>query len=156
MARSILGAYGVAANAPIASIGPGAYADVVKAVATLLRPRFESGELRGLTNDDAERTSPLAKRKFVPPLWRIEKECSRLFIRSPEAALLVLRFGSSRANGGGGLTWTWDEVSYCSLSGVAAGIMARDVVVYARSKRWYTPAADEDPAPTRAELRNAA
>jgi hypothetical protein len=45
------------------------YPRAVEAVATALRPRFESGELRGWLSGDGDRR--------VKPSWRIERECRR-------------------------------------------------------------------------------
>jgi hypothetical protein len=114
------------------------YADVypraVEAVATALRKRFESGELRGWIDADAE-----LKGTTLAPLWRLERECGRKYIKTPIRALGVLRF-SPHADAN---RWRWDEFKGCLLS-AAEEAMARDVLHFARTRGWSKPQRGEE------------
>lgn len=112
------------------------YKESVEIVAETLRPRFESGELRDFTDKDDARLARQVldtnkARRWIPPVWRVERACQRLFIRSPEAAVLVFRCAppSSRVE-------SWDYEADDSLRNAAGAAMARDVLKLARSRGW--------------------
>ena len=103
----------------------GTYRHAVEEVAILLAPRFMSGELRGWLDADSERKGGIPAR-YVPPLFKLERACTRLFIRSPEAALMVLRCASPGARVE---DFDWREGgASVSLLGAAEAAMARDVL----------------------------
>lgn len=124
------------------------YEAAMAAVATELRPRFESGELHGWREGDADRTKPGGT--YVPPLWLVERTCGRIFIgESLERAYMVLLVSPSEPE-----TFdagTTDERYH------AAEAMAHDVIRYARAQGWYSPTADEEhPAAEPAGRRSSA
>jgi hypothetical protein len=121
-----------------------AYIGAVELVAEILRPRFESGELRGFTDDDCERCGK-DRSSWTPPLWRIEAVCTRLFIRSPEVALFVLRMASKASSA----SWDWRRADGNCLLGCAEARMAADVLQLARVRGWSKPQPGEEPAPRR-------
>ena len=117
------------------------YRAAVEAVATILRPRFESGELRGWRDSDGDKCGPLLpKRKQVrPPYWRIGDACRDLFIRSETAAFVVLTWASPT----GKREAEWFDVMgkncrlpSCALDTAAGEAMAHDVLAFARRRGW--------------------
>ncbi len=147
----------------------GTYHRAVECVASVLRPRFESGELRGWIEDyDSERCSPwnvkkgkdgeperdaaglavLVRREtlWIPPMWRIERACTRLFITSPNAALNVLQSASALGRSKAPFRWRGRPRS-TSLLGSAEAAMAVDVLAYARARGWSKPKPGEERTP---------
>lgn len=120
--------------------GRDTYARAVEAVATVLRPRFESGELRGWVGSDGDRLmeEKAQGRKWAPPLWRVERACGQLFIRTPEAAIFVLRCASRAAKAAD--PWNWRAHGEASLLDAAETAMSRDVLAYAKRQGWTRPA----------------
>lgn len=116
------------------------YAGAVGFLAEFLRPRFESGELRGFIDADDQRPAG-----WDAPMHRVERACERHFIRSPEAALLVLTCAGKTK----GHQWSWNQVSSHSMRGAASARMAADVLDLARARGWSRPQPMEDPAPRR-------
>jgi hypothetical protein len=121
------------------------YPAAVRAVATALRPRFESGELRGWVSGDGD----LPKRQR-PPFWKLESECVRRFITSPVRALGVLACSPSvRTADADGFAlvepWHWDAAgSGTCLLGAAEAAMAYDVLRFARECGWSRPRRGEE------------
>ncbi len=118
------------------------YADVypaaVERVAIALRPRFESGELRGWTGEDFE-----GKPRALDPLSRIENECRRRYIKNPLRALAIILHSPSTEAG----DWRWERVDAgVSLLAAAESAMAKDVLQLARERGWTKPRRGERPA----------
>ncbi len=118
------------------------YAFAVEAVATILRPRFESGELvEWSPNDDRWEDAPnLPRREWASiPNHQVEATCGRLFITSETAAFVVLTWASPAAKRAG--EW-FDvvgkncELPRCALDASAKDAMAVDVFAFARRKGW--------------------
>lgn len=123
--------------------GSKVYAGAVEYMATILRPRFESGELRGWIDGDGESKEPT---KDDPPIWRVESACERHFIRSAEAAVMVVR-AASRVARSLAVPWKWnDDGAGFDLRTGASSLMAIDVLLAARSKGWSVPRPGERPA----------
>ncbi len=116
------------------------YREAVEGIATVLRPRFESGELRGWLDEDTG-----GRKKDNPPIWRVESACERYFIRSAEAAVMVVRAASrvARANA---VPWKWnDDGGGFGLRTGASSLMAIDVLLEARRQGWSKPRPGETP-----------
>jgi hypothetical protein len=125
-----------------------AYAAELERFAERLRPRFESGELRGFTDDDMERE--FGDRSWVAPLWKLEKlcaahfglevattevdDCSTTYEGDAEAAHLVLLASPSRAETA--------DCYYHECHHASAAVTA-DVLRIARERGWYRPTQDE-------------
>ena len=120
-----------------------AYRFAVEAVATLLRPRFESGELVPWAPSDSrwERASLLNGSMGYgdTPNGQVEAECRRLFITSETAAFVVLTWASPKAK----RSAEWVDVMgndcfmpNAPLDAVAGGAMAHDVFALARRRGW--------------------
>lgn len=125
------------------------YPRAVEAVATALRARFESGELRGWIEGDAD----LPKRK-TPPFWKLQRECVRRFISTPVRALGVLACSeSTHLVGETGYplveAWPWDQAGGTCLLGAAEAAMAYDVLRFARERGWSKPQKGEERMLTR-------
>lgn len=120
------------------------YRTEVERVATELRPRFESGELRGWRSNEMDRmdarmdalAAGATPDAYVPPLWRVEEEAGQRFVRSSMArAYVVLLVSPSEPE-------TFDPSSMDPRYH-AGTAMAHDVIRYAREQGWTTMAADE-------------
>lgn len=97
--------------------------------AETLRPRFESGELHGCTDDDINAGA------------RLEALCMEHFglrVVDPATADMILAVSPSA----GQASDPNQEVSSFNASYACAW----DVLAVARARGWYTPAADEEPA----------
>jgi hypothetical protein len=103
------------------------YQGAVQRIATALRPRFESGELRGWIEGD-ERIA----RRGNPPTWKIERECTRRFIRSIREAGIVLLAAPDD-------TLAPAANDFDRPEHVATTAMAQDVLRYARAQGWTKP-----------------
>lgn len=103
----------------------------VVAVANVLRPRFESGELHGWREVDTNAMeNPDTAETYVPAPWAVAQECGRLFLRtSVRRAFAILLCSPSEPESRG--DWT-DPRKY------AAEAMAFDVIRYARRQGWTT------------------
>ncbi len=130
------------------------YAAAVRSIAIVLRPRFESGELRGWADGDGDRIGQ-GKRRWTPPMWRVEAACGRFFVRSQGAAMVVLQYASRRALQVDPFYWK-DPGGGVSLYGAAVTAMAYDVVLYARARGWSRPIPTEESPPARASTGRAA
>lgn len=118
------------------------YPQAVEAVATSLRARLESGELRGWRNEDEE----LPPRR-LPPLFRLERECGRRYVTTPVRALGVLACSPS-AQSKDREAWRWDLADGFPLRSAAVGAMAQDVLRLARARGW-SPRASPRPKSVR-------
>lgn len=106
------------------------YRRAVKTVAEDLRPRFESGELRGWkTGDNAHWPGPFVADNWsdMPPMLRLENEIAFRFTNNSRHTFLVLMCSPFS--------------SYTSLKSgcpnlAAEEYMAMDVVEYARRQGW--------------------
>jgi hypothetical protein len=119
------------------------YGAAVEAVATILRPRFESGELVPWgPNDDRweETTPPRTPRAWAAiPNNRIAEACRELFITAPTAAFVVLTWGSRPALRAAEWFDVFEEDCRPPLAGlrtVAGEVMGHDVSGFARRKGW--------------------
>lgn len=106
----------------------------VSLVAQLLRPRFESGELRGWQEGDEDKYGTQSDRT-PPPLWRVEAACQRLFIATPFHALVVLHHSSPKARRAGIFDWK-DHAGGDCLQLAAKEVMAADVIAFAKRSGW--------------------
>ena len=132
------------ANGLLDTMG-GTYRRAVESVAIVLKPRFLSGELRGWTAEDDKRMEEennawvksnfKSKRKHLPPLWRIEQECRRLFLHGPSHALLVIEHSSAKARKAVE-PFEWKTGLQHALRLIAEGQMAVDVLALAKRKGW--------------------
>ncbi|MGA8889995.1 MAG: hypothetical protein WB493_00405 [Anaeromyxobacteraceae bacterium] len=121
----------------------GSYSFAVEAVAAILKPRFQSGELVpwGEHDDRWETLGPLsATPEARSPNSRLADECRRLFITSETSAFVVLTWASRRA----ARSAEWHDVmgDACSLPGAALDVvageaMAHDVAAYAKRQGWF-------------------
>lgn len=128
-----------------------AYPRAVELVATALRGRFEAGELRGWIEGEDDRDG--VAKVPMPPLWRLEKECARRFIKTPLRALAVVQFSP---NAGVECPWSWDKADGGEfLLGAAETAMAWDVLHFARAHGWSKPRRGEYP-PFKRSTRRAA
>jgi hypothetical protein len=120
----------------------GTYAFAVEAVATILRPRFESGDLSPWSPNDErwEKTSDMSQAEYrAIPNNQVEAACRDLFITSETSAFVVLTWASPAAKRMG----EWYDVMgkdcrlpLCALDASAKDVMAHDVIAYARRKGW--------------------
>jgi hypothetical protein len=114
------------------------YQGEVARVALELRPRFESGELRGFRDEDSETMEAEGPDgSYVPPPWRVEEECGRRFVRASVArayAVLLVSPSEPETSGAG-----WTDPRYH-----AAQAMSWDVIRYARAQGWTTMTPDEE------------
>jgi hypothetical protein len=118
------------------------YPAAVEKVATALRPRFESGELRGWISGDADRYSG----RRLDPLTKIEFECERRWVTTPVRALGALAMSPNKT-GTSADEWVWNATDLsCTLRGAASIAMARDVLAFARERGWSKPQKGEEPA----------
>jgi hypothetical protein len=118
------------------------YRFAVEAVATILRPRFESGELVPWSPNDArwEKATAGSRAEYAAiPNNQVEAACRDLFITSETAAFVVLTWASPAARRAG----EWFDVMgedcrlpSCALDTSAKEAMAHDVIAYARRKGW--------------------
>jgi hypothetical protein len=109
------------------------YPRAVEAVATALRPRFESGELRGWI-DRLDTELPARRRD---PQSKIVDECMRRFVTSPVRALAILLYSRNVEESEAG-QWQWDAQASVPLRAAGAEAMALDVLAYARAQGWAT------------------
>ncbi len=158
------------AHEPVAGALPQEYRAVLDRVATTLRPGFESGEYRGWNDDDSDRMDTAHRRHdpdYVPPEWRLEKECARQ-IADPKTAMTVLVCSLHAPYGwhtyemnhdlreqAGVVDGRYDPVDvarvfHAELCGKAGVAMARDVLEIALERKWYMP--DPSERPTAADL----
>lgn len=134
-----------------------AYPAAVERVATALRPRFESGELRGSIDADFEKPNG-EMRRGRDPLTKIADECARRYIKTPLRALAVLEFSrySSALDPGQGEEWHWNRAGAGTcLLGAAVDAMAKDVLRFARERGWSKPLRGEHPIFNRSTRRAA-
>lgn len=122
-----------------------AYLAELERLALSLRPRFESGELRGFTDEDAERE--VREKGWQAPAWKLEEACARWFgldergqERDLDAACRAADLIRQVAPGD-----AYTEADQPPL-GQAVIAIACDVVAIARARNWYKPTADECPA----------
>jgi hypothetical protein len=130
-----------------------AYAREVERLAAMFRPRFESGEFRGLSDADVELQG--RRKGFVPPAWRFHAALEK-HVRSRDAALLLLAaspFDPLRSDP----AFQIEDLRY-----VAGECLFHDVLRVGVRDGWYRPAPDEWPtagdlvgAPANAEARHA-
>ncbi len=132
-----------------------AYMAEVQRFAETLRPRFESGELRGYTDDDGVRDMRERPGKPRPgawraPLFRLEDLCEQHFgldVDAPEtdaAAQEVFRRAYLiRSVSPSDALLTEDAQP---IAGQATIAVAGDVLAIARARGWYEPTVDEDPS----------
>lgn len=114
------------------------YAFAVEAVATILRPRFESGELAPWARND-QRWAEIDRggdyRKI--PNIQVENECSRLFITTSTAAFIVLEWASDRAKTTTErFEWREPGLNGCSVLYLAETWMSHDVIAFAKRRGW--------------------
>ncbi len=138
-----------------------AYMAEVQRFAETLRPRFESGELRGYTDEDGERDERERRTRFTlsgkprrgawrPPLELLEDLCEAHFgleVNAAETdaaaqevfqrAYLIRSVSPSDAL----LT---EDVQ--PIAGQAVVAVTGDVLAIARARGWYKPTADEAPS----------
>lgn len=113
------------------------YEAAVARVANRLRARFESGELRGWMPGDGEtRNGRMVNGK--PPMWKIEDQCERLFLKSiREVAMALLVMD------GPGFEEAMHDFE--RPEHIAAPTMALDVLHFARQQGWSKPLKGETP-----------
>jgi hypothetical protein len=104
------------------------YPVAVERAAKVLRRRFESGELRGWVDGDADRF-----REEDPPFFLLEDEVSERWVKTPIQAIAILARSPNAARVA---TWEWTQSEGQSLRGAAVETMALDVLAYARARGW--------------------
>jgi hypothetical protein len=107
------------------------YPRAVERIAVALRPRFESGELRGWRDGDGELGIHVPGE---PPSFKIEDECARRWVTTPVRAIAVL---SISPNAETVTTWEFKGSGGGQpLRGAAVETMALDVIAFARAQGW--------------------
>ena len=106
------------------------YPAAVEQVATALRQRFESSELRGWRDEEAER----GLEEQDPPLFVLEAECRRRWVTSPVRAVAALASSPNMLTVAG--RWDWGRRDCRELRGTAVQAMALDVLTCARARGW--------------------
>lgn len=126
-----------------------AYLAEVTRFAETLRPRFESGDLRGYTDEDSEHENE--RDDYKAPLFHLEDLCDEAF------RLDVDRFGEEAYRNAylirsvsPGDAHTEDAQPIAGQAGIA---VAFDVLAVAQARGWYIPAEGEDPTIPAAEAR---
>lgn len=104
------------------------YGAWVERCAMALRAKFEDGTLRGFVSGDAGSS----------PLFRLQDECEKRFIRSPQDAAIVL-LGASRSS------LAPAEADFDRPEHIATVAMAVDVLNRARANGWSKPQDGEEP-----------
>lgn len=145
------------------------YEEIRDRVANELRPKFEAGELRGwIESDHVKMEEEEHRRDFEPPLWRLEAECAKRLRSNAEAFVVLLHspfagtgweqfemdYGLRQQHHSGKRKASPQAVMLAETRGKAGVALARDLLLIARTRRWYRPARGEEP--TTAELRRAA
>src|SRR5512138_3205272 len=122
--------------------------------AETLQPRFEAGELRGITDDDCDREMFGTGDRWRSPIWKLADLCREHFgiertykvgevrarERDPVTAELILACSPSAEE----VQLHVDDTA--SASSVAADAITWDVIAIARARGWYTPTEGEEPA----------
>jgi hypothetical protein len=146
------GRWAEAADINVAALRAAYHAEIARLSATL-RPRFESGELRAYRDGDDEgvfRGTGAAD----SPHWEVERICAKHF--GLEVKRDVLDNGDEVFQGDGGAAYLvlaaspraeCTEDAFYHACHHAQTAAAWDVIMYARSARWYTPAANETEDP---------
>ncbi len=130
-----------------------AYLAEVEQVAEQLRPRFESGELRGYVDADADDgdyggTSPKFKLEdLVRAHFGLEV---RELHDIPKKGIITLEGDEPTAHGilaVSSFTVETEDEGWYHVADHAVCAAAWDVVALARRRRWYRPAPDEEALP---------
>lgn len=109
------------------------YMAEVERFADELRPRFLSGELGEMTDEDGERywKEHAAGSKWMPPFFKLERLCAERFAGSERLALLSTSCAST-------VPWgSWTEPRW-----MAGNAVAYDVLAVARDGGWLRPKRD--------------
>jgi hypothetical protein len=106
-----------------------AYNREIERIAEELRPRLESRELRGFTDEDCEHEDG-----WRAPREVLEREVGGRIARTREEALLVLAVSRSPHTPG------------MKTEGAAAETASVDVLRVAFARGWYRPEPDESPS----------
>lgn len=127
------------------------YLPMLGRIAELARPRFESGEFRGYTDEDSDREvdgygKPKAER-WEAPRWRFEQWVEEVLpVETFADAYLILACSGSESLIDGGA-----QIEYAR--GIAAECVSYDIFRIGLDAGWYKPAAEECPSAER--LRSA-
>jgi hypothetical protein len=117
-----------------------AYVAEVERFAETLRPRFESGELRGFTDEDLEHEGE--DREWKAPQWVLADLCVEHFKIEDMDPITVRLLVEASPHGEATSQEDWHED--CDWFRVAC---CWDVLAVAQARGMYVPSADEEPDP---------
>ncbi len=124
------------------------YLHQVEKIAARLRPRFESGELRGFTDADLQREGEPGSTTWKAPLWRLEAIAGRAFGVTEDNAIAILGVSPS-AHGTDFGGWTAHRFH-------ARAALSWDVLRVARARGWTVRGPSETPSNQALGLRKTA
>lgn len=110
------------------------YQRQIEVLALELRPKFESGELRGYVDEDSED----GRHGASSPRFKLERMALRRLVKTDASAYAILAVSPSEPMVDGGTT-------LADIRGAAGEAAALDLLRLARSRGWSKPANGETP-----------